>query len=94
MALQILECNGTFYITGKINSRTSNSFLTHFTHVLRKHEDEALTINIDKVSEIDRTGVEAFKKLHTTATENQKEFSITGYGCKDIYYEFSYHKAA
>jgi len=92
MALQILECNRTFYITGKINATTSNSFTTHFTHVLRKHED--VTINIDNVKEIDKSGVEAFKKLHTTATENQKEFSITGYGCKDIYYEFTYHKAA
>ncbi|WP_299762477.1 STAS domain-containing protein [uncultured Dokdonia sp.] len=92
MALQILECDGTFYITGKINATTSNSFTTHFTHVLRKHEE--VTINIDNVKEIDRTGVEAFKRLQTTATENQKEFSITGYGCKDIYYEFTYHKAA
>lgn len=92
MALQILECNGTFHITGKINTKTSNSFLTHFTHILKKHEE--VTINIDNVKEIDKVGVEAFKTLHTNATQNQKVLSITGYGCKEIYYEFTYHKAA
>jgi len=92
MALQILECNRTFYITGKINTTTVNSFITHFKHMLRKYDE--VTINIDKVKEIDKSGVEAFKTLHTNATENQKELSITGYGCKDIYYEFTYHKTA
>lgn len=92
MALQILECNGTFYITGKINTTTSNSFLTHFTHILRKYDE--VTINIDNVKEIDKVGVEAFKTLHANAIENQAAFSIMGYGCKDIYYEFTYHKAA
>ena len=92
MALQILECNGTFYIAGKINTTTSNSFLTHFNQVMKKYEE--VTINIDKVKEIDTSGVEAFKKLHTNATENEKQFAVTGYGCKDIYYEFTYHKSA
>lgn len=92
MALQILELNEIFYITGKINSTTSNSFLTHFKHVLKKNDE--VTINIDKVKEIDRTGVDAFRALYANAIESQKEFAITGYGCKDIYNEFTYHKAS
>jgi anti-anti-sigma regulatory factor len=92
MALQILECNGTFNITGKINTTTSNSFITYFTHILKIHDE--VTINIDNVKEIDKGGLEAIKALHTNAIENQKELSITGYGCKEIYCDFTYHKAA
>ena len=92
MALQILECNEVFHVDGKINTTTSNAFLTHFSVLLKKYDE--VVVNIDKVKEIDRSGVDALKKLQEKATENKKEFVVIGYGCKDIYYEFTYHKSA
>jgi ABC-type transporter Mla MlaB component len=92
MALQILECNGTFHLKGALNVTTSNPFITHFKHVLKNTKD--VTINIDQVKEIDRSGVTAFKTIYSSAQKDNKQFSITGHGCKEIYDEFRYYQIA
>lgn len=92
MALQILECNGTFYLKGALNVTTYTPFITRFEQVFKNTQD--VTINIDQVKEIDRNGVNAFKIIYTSAQNDNKEFSITGYGCKDIYDEFRYEQIA
>ena len=92
MALQILECNETFYLKGTLTTTTSNAFIMHFKHVFKNTQD--VTINIDKVKEIDKSGLNAIKAIHRNAKKTNKQFSIIGYGCKDIYDEFRYDQVA
>ena len=86
MALQILENNGTFHLEGNLNATTSRSFIIHFEHLISRLKK--VTVNIEKVKEIDRNGVTAFKILLANALRNNKLFSITGNGCEDIYKDF------
>ncbi len=92
MALQILECNGTLYLKGALNLTNSNPLITHIERVFKSTKE--VTINIDQVKEIDRSGVTAIKTIYSDAQKDNKQFSITGYGCKDIYDEFRYYQIA
>ena len=92
MALQILEHNGTFHLQGNLNATTSRSFIIHLEHRIETVKD--VTVNIDKVTEIDSNGVAAFKTLFASALKQHKGFFVTGNGCKDIYEEFNYYQVA
>lgn len=92
MVLQILECNGTFYLKGALNVTTSNPFIHHFENVFKKMKE--VTVNIDQVEEIDRSGVDAFKEIYSIAEKERKQFSVIGNGCKDLYDEFKYFPVA
>lgn len=86
MALQILEQNGTFHLQGTLNSNPSRSLIIQFEYMMQKIQN--LTINIDKVSRIDASGVEALKTLMAIALRNGNELSIVGNGSKDIYDDY------
>ena len=92
MALQILENNGTFDLEGSLNTTTSRSFIIHFEHIINTVKD--VTVNIDKVNAIDASGVEALKTLIAIALRTNNKFSVTGYGCKDIYNDYKSDMAA
>lgn len=92
MDLQILECNGTFYLKGALNVTTSHPFVTHFEHVFKSTKE--VTVNIDQVQEIDRSGVDALKAIYCNAENEHKKFSVIGNGCKDLYDEFRYDPVA
>ncbi|WP_452600343.1 STAS domain-containing protein [Pontimicrobium sp. MEBiC01747] len=92
MALQILEHNGTFYLQGNLNATTSRAFIIHLEHKIETVKD--VTVNIDKLTEIDANGVAAFKTLFASALKQYKGFFVTGNGCKDIYEEFNYYQVA
>ncbi|WNW02512.1 hypothetical protein RRF68_03540 [Tenacibaculum sp. HL-MS23] len=87
MALQISQKNGNFFLNGKLNSTTSRFFIIYFEHNIEQLE--SVTINIDKVNEISRDGLEAISTLTAIALRNDKLFSVTGYGCKEIYDDFN-----
>lgn len=82
MALQISEKKGTFYLKGKLNCSTVRPFIIHFEYFI-EHCD-AVIINIDKVKEIDASGLQAIRTLKSIALKSQKMFSTIGYGSKDI----------
>lgn len=92
MALQILEENGTFQLHGSLNATTTRSFISHFEHIINTVKD--ITVDIDHVSSIDASGVEAFKILMATAFKSNHVFSIIGNGCKDIYEDYKSSFAA
>lgn len=94
MALQILQQNDTFYVTGNLNTTTARAFIIHFEHLIKTVSE--VTINIDKVKVIDFSGVAAFKTLFATALRDDKLLHIIGNGFKDIYDELNhnYHFAA
>lgn len=92
MALQILEINGMYYLQGRINAGTSEFLLNHLLPQL--NSSGKMDINIDDVSEIDTNGLSTIEYLYNHATSNKKEFTITGYGCKDIYDHLRYPQVA
>ena len=76
MALQILENNGTFELCGSLNTTTSRSFIIHFEHIISTLNN--VTVNIEKVSGIDASGVEALKTLLAIALRTNNKFSVIG----------------
>ncbi len=92
MALQISQKKGKFYLNGKLNSTTSRFFIIYFEHNLEQHK--SVTVNIDNVNEISRDGLKAISTLTAIALRNDKLFSVTGYGCKEIYDDFNQRNVA
>lgn len=87
MALTISRNNNTFTVEGKITAGTASNFRAHFNLLLNSLK--GITIDISKVTEIDRNGVDAFKSVYKNSKSWNKPFSIIGFGSKDIYYAFS-----
>jgi ABC-type transporter Mla MlaB component len=83
MALQISKKNGTYVLSGNLNTNTSRSFIIHFEYLINTLN--YVTVNIDKVKEIDVCGVESLKTLIAISLRNNSRFYIIGNGSKDIY---------
>ncbi len=92
MPLKITEQNGTFLVDGMINAITAKDFQKHFEFILSSHGE--LTIDIENVKEIDVNGMSALKAIYTSAFTYNKKFFIVGYGCIEIYDDFSHTDAA
>ena len=92
MALQISENKGTFHLKGSVNATTTRSFIIYFEHLINTIDN--VKINIDKIKNIDESGVEAFKTLIAISLRNNKFFLIVGNGSKDIYEDYSYSNVA
>ena len=86
MALQVTLKKQALHFEGRINCTTARMFIIHVEYYAEKFK--SITINIDKVKEIDNDGMEAIKKLWLNALKNNMSFSIKGFGCKDIYDHF------
>ncbi len=86
MALQVSEKKGTLYLEGRINSTTARLFIIHAEYYVEKLKN--VIINIDNIKEIDNDGIEAIKTVWAIALQKQKNFSIRGLGCKDLYDHF------
>jgi ABC-type transporter Mla MlaB component len=87
MALQITEQNGTFLVSGKLNSTTARAFVIHFEYFIEEYQN--VVVNIDGVTEIDFDGFEGIKTVTAIALRNHKMFSVIGNGCKDVYQDFN-----
>jgi ABC-type transporter Mla MlaB component len=83
MALQIFKKNETFELCGSLNTETSRSFIIHFEYLINTFKN--VTINIDKVEEIDTCGVEALKTLIAISLKSNSIFYIIGNGNNNIY---------
>ncbi len=92
MSLKISEQNGTFFVNGKINTSTLNSFKSYFHYNLS--QNNKVIMNIDNVIEIDKSGLEIIRNLNNKALLENKMFSIVGYGCKEIYDDFNQFNVA
>ncbi|WP_420571113.1 hypothetical protein [Kordia sp.] len=92
MALQITQQNGTFLLSGKLNTTTTRSFIIHFEYIIEQQEN--VVVNIDGVTEIDYDGLEGIKTVTAIALQNHKMFSVIGNGCKDIYQDFNCSQVA
>lgn len=86
MTLQIIPNNGTFHLQGNLTKSTTRSFIIQFEYLVQNIKN--VTINNDRISKIDKNGVEAIKTLMAIALRNGNEFSVVGKGSKDIYEDF------
>lgn len=87
MVLEITQKNGTYFLNGKINASSKLYFMTYFEEILIK--EDKVKINIGDIEEIDKQGLKALFYMMKTALDFNKEFSIVGYGCKDVYDHFN-----
>lgn len=88
MALIITQEDKTITLEGALNTTTLNGFKTHFEFVLNSYK--GVTLNINKVTEIDVSGMNALKAFYREAVLDHNIFFIVGNGCKDIYDDFKY----
>jgi len=86
MELEITSYNNFFKIKGILNKRNLSVFENEFKNIFERAN--ALTISIENVEWMDKYGVNAFAKLHFEAISKNKEMSIIGLGCKDLYEHF------
>ncbi|MEO5788695.1 MAG: STAS domain-containing protein [Gelidibacter sp.] len=86
MDLQITSQNNLFQVTGTLNKFNVHHFKKEFSNIFDKQN--ALTINIQNVTSIDRYGVNALAQLHNEALVKGKKLSIIGMGCDDLYEHF------
>ena len=93
MALKITDQNGLFIIEGSINSVTSKHFENHLEEIINKNNK--VTINIDKVNQIDSIGLSILKHFYNSCLRNyNKAFFIVGNGCKEIYDDFKIEESS
>ncbi|QCX39908.1 STAS domain-containing protein [Aureibaculum algae] len=92
MAIKILKTNNIFNVEGQINLTTANYFKTHLTITL--NSSRGLTININKVSEIDESGIQALETIYANALQWNKPFYIVGEGANAVYTKFGHTNLA
>lgn len=85
MALKIKQHEDLFLVEGTINSSTVKQFKNHLEFLLLYKK--TLTINIERVKAIDYHGLNALDDIYAQAINYNKQFSIIGYGAKDLYDE-------
>ncbi len=92
MELKISSCNNFFKIKGSLNKNNLEVFQNEFQDIFERLND--LTISIQDIESMDRYGVNAFMELHNEAILKNKNLSIIGLGCKDLYNHFKTQNAA
>ena len=92
MALTIKENKGVFLVEGEVNITTVKQFKNQLEFLLAC--TKSLTINIDKVTAINKSGFKVIEDLFHAAEFFNKEFSVIGYGCKDIYESIGFSVAS
>lgn len=76
MAIQIIETNGTYEISGKINSENISSLKSYFDLIFKLNKK--VTLDIEKMTHVDSNTLLFFKGLYKKAVTNNKIISIVG----------------
>lgn len=92
MDLELISCNNFIKLRGEINQNNVELFQTQIQQALKKFSD--LTISIEDLRKVDRLGVNALADLHTKSLKENKQLSIVGLGCKELYEHFKSFEAA
>ena len=86
MELKITSYNSFFKMKGILNKANLSVFENEFTNIFDKLDK--LTISIENIEWMDKQGVEALAALHNESIIKNKELSIIGMGCKELYEHF------
>lgn len=92
MNLSITHYNSFFKVTGILNRQSVGIFQKEFQGIFERLQ--AVTISIEGLQGIDKDGVSALAKLHNESITQNKQLSIIGFGCKDLYDHFKTNDAA
>ncbi|MCK0123848.1 STAS domain-containing protein [Gelidibacter sp. F2691] len=92
MDLQITNHNNLFQIKGVLHKGNVHVFKREFSNIFDKQQ--ALILNIEGLSSIDRYGVNALAQLHNESLKMKKNLSIIGMGCDDLYEHFKSEETA
>lgn len=87
MELEITHFNNFFTIKGILNKRNLDVFNAEFSSIFERLD--SLTISIENVEWMDKSGVNALADLHYEALAKNKKMAIVGLGCKDLYEHFN-----
>lgn len=86
MTLKILKQKNVYHLKGKVNTLNVPKFLKYFTSKINKKAK--ITVNIQEANQIDKNGLHAIQQLMILANSKNKNFTIIGSGCKEIYDHF------
>lgn len=86
MSMTITKQNEIYFLKGQINSTSNLYFMAYFEAAFTS--SNKIKINIEEVDAIDKDGLKALFYVMQKASEEEKTFSIIGYGCKEIYDHF------
>ena len=92
MNIEITSYNNQFKLKGILNRQNVNVFNSEFKGIFDKFN--SLTLSIEGLTSIDRYGVNALAQLHNESIARQKNFSIVGLGCDDLYEHFKSEETA
>lgn len=92
MELRITNCNNFFKLKGSLNKKNIQLFINEFEEAFERFDK--LTISIEGLENVDRFGVNALANLHDESLKTNKQLSIIGVGCKDLYDHFKTNEAA
>ena len=85
MSLQIIQKQDRYKVIGDFGGADAASSYAHFIQALNLKE--LLKIDIDEVTQIDRTGVDVLTRLHEESLSLNSKLHIVGRGSRDIYEE-------
>ena len=86
MELTISNYNNFYKLKGSLDKNSLDLFYQTFQFVFEKFD--SLTLSIDGIENIDRYGVKALVNLHNQSILKNKQLSIVGVGCKELYDHF------
>jgi anti-anti-sigma regulatory factor len=86
MDLRITSCNNFFKLKGILNKENIAVFKEEFQEAFYRFN--ALTISVEDLESIDRSGVNALTELHSKSILQNVQLSIVGLGCKELYDHF------
>ena len=92
MALLITRNNNIFEVEGNLNNTTSSNFIAHLS--LSLNSSNGLSIDINKVKEIDSNGIKALEEIFNKAKSWDKPFYIIGENSEKVYDQFKYNNVA
>lgn len=92
MDLKITACNNFFKLSGVLNENNTLIFKKEICDAIDAYQK--LTISVDALEAIDANAVESFTNVYFYAKSLQKEFTIVGVGCKELYDHFQSYKVA
>ena len=92
MSITIKENNGVFSVEGSINTATYSVLKQHIESA--SEDSKKITLNIDSVKEIDKNGLALLQYFYLNSLRYNRDFSITGIGCREIYDEFRFENVA
>ena len=86
MPLKISKKKNVYHLEGDVVTLNVTTLLDYFIKKIDKKKK--ITLNIEEAKKIDKNGLNAIKTLMNLATFKQKNFTIVGGGCKEIYDHF------